>query len=496
MKKDRLSAAIYARYSSHAQRAESIDQQVAVCRDWCEGHGLEVAAVYADEARSGRSTEGRAEFLRMVADAPEAPWSTVVVYKLDRMARDRYDMAIYRKRLRDAGVEVRSAMEAIPDGPEGRLLEAVVEGVAEWYSADLSQKTLRGMRAGADACRALGVPVFGYSVGADGRYEVDEAQAAVVRRVFDEWIRGDEATLIAERLAAEGVRTASGARPDKNWARRVVHDERYLGVYRWGDVRVEGGMPAIVDAAAFLEAGKRRRAAHAPARVHEYPLAGRLWDAETGSKAFGYSVRAHGRDYVYYAVTTPDGRATVPRDAVDAACARAVRAALADAALVDDVVARVLELDGGPVEGLEEARAALREAEAERLRLGDAVRAGVAPEDLAEAFRDVRERKMAAEAAVAALEAPPLAAEDVRAAIRDLAAGGLSDREILETSVWRAELVRNEGAVVVELPFRRDRTNAPSWGVRERCSWLPLGTPGANWAVVPGALLLRAELAA
>lgn len=488
-------AAIYARYSSHAQRAESIDQQVDVCRDWCAGHGLEVVAVYADEARSGRSTEGREQFLQMVADARSGAFSAVVVYKLDRMARDRYDMAIYRKQLRDAGVEVKSAMESIPDGPEGRLLEAVVEGVAEWYSADLSQKTVRGMRAGAELCRALGVPVFGYGVGADGRYVVDEDQAAVVRRVFAEWIAGDNATLIAERLAAEGVRTASGARPDKNWARRVVHDERYRGLYRWADVEVEGGMPAIVDAATFHEASKRRRAAHAPVRVHEYALVGRLFDHETGAKGYGYSARAHGRDYTYYAFNTPQGRVTVPRDAVDAAVARAVRAALMDASLVDEVVARVLELDGGPVEGLDEARRAVAAIEAERLRLGDAIRAGVAPDDIAEAFRDVAERKRAAEAVVARLTAPPVAAEDVRAAIRDMASGGLSDEELLAGSVYRVEVVRNEGAVVVELPFKR--TNAlVNQGVREKRRWLPMCTPGSSWAVVPGALLLRAELAA
>ena len=126
------SAAIYARYSSHAQREESIDQQVAACRSWCAANGYHVAAVYADEARSGRSTDGREKFLATVVDARRGEWSAVVVYKLDRFARDRYDAAIYRRRLRDAGVAGRSAMENIPDGPEGRLLEEVVEGVAEW----------------------------------------------------------------------------------------------------------------------------------------------------------------------------------------------------------------------------------------------------------------------------------------------------------------------------------------------------------------------------
>ena len=240
-----MNAAIYARYSSHAQREESIDQQVEVCRAWCASQGHDVVAVYADEHRSGRSTEGRENFLRMVDDAKRGEWQLVVVYKLDRFARDRYDAAIYRKRLRDAGVEVRSAMENIPEGPEGRLLEAVVEGVAEWYSADLAQKTLRGMRHNAERCMANGVQVFGYAI-VNGTYAIDERQAAIVRRVFAEWAEGIPAAHIARRLADEGVRTARGRVPKKDWPSAIVHDERYLGTYVWGDVRVEGGMPRIV----------------------------------------------------------------------------------------------------------------------------------------------------------------------------------------------------------------------------------------------------------
>ena len=120
----------------------------------------------------------------MVDDARLGTFEAVIVYKLDRFARDRYDAAMYRKRLRDLGVEVKSAMENIPDGPEGRLLEAVIEGVAEWYSADLSQKTLRGMRANAERCMANGVPVFG---------SVEEALAFTAPDWFGEDVTEDPA---------------------------------------------------------------------------------------------------------------------------------------------------------------------------------------------------------------------------------------------------------------------------------------------------------------
>lgn len=491
------SAAIYARYSSHAQRAESIEQQVDVCRAWCEAHGYDVAEVYADAARSGRGVEGRDAFLRMVEDARSGAFSAVVVYKLDRFARDRYDAAIYRRRLRDAGVEVRSAMEAIPEGPEGALMEAVVEGVAEWYSRDLSQKTMRGMRANAEKCMANGVPVYGYAVGEDGRYVVDEPQAEVVRRIFSEWIDGETAASIAERLASEGVRTATGGRPGKNWPRRIVHDERYIGTYVWDDVRIEGGMPAIVDAETFRLAGLRRRASHAPRRTHPYLLSGKMRDSETGAPVYGYSAQGHGGGYAYYAVDVDGRRALVRCDAVDAAAARAVRTALSDAALVDEVVERVLALNDEPVEGLEEARAELAALEGERARIAEAVRAGVPPETLVEVSQDVEERYRGARAAVDRLLASPVAVEDVRAAILELSSGLVSDAELIRTCVHEAVLYRDEEAVVVALPINNSNSPRRWRGELESSEvWLPMGAPGSGWTVVRGALLLRCGYAA
>ena len=495
-----MNAAVYARYSSHAQREESIAQQVEACRRWCAAHGHDVVATYADEARSGRSTEGREQFLKMVEDARTGSFQIMCVYKLDRFARDRYDAAIYRKRLRECGVEVKSAMEAIPDGPEGRLLEAVVEGVAEWYSADLSQKTLRGMRHNAERCMANGVPVFGYAVGEDGRYVVDDAQAAVVREVFSRWADGEPAALVARDLAARGVRTATGRVPSKDWPGRVVHDERYLGVYAWHDVRVEGGMPRIVDDALWVAAhGRPRRPSLAPSRTHEYALSGRLWDRATGLPMFGYSARGHGGEYTYYGVVEDGKRRLVRRELVEGAVVRAVRSALADAALVDDVVARVMErqrrmLDSPDVLG---ARATLRAADAEEERLVDAIAAGVALAGIKERADALNERRRVARSILERAEGERVGAEQVRAAMASLAEHG-SDAAILRHCVAGVVVDRAERAVVVTLPIA-DKKRAPTReGVSARISWLPMRGGGSNlaWQVVDGALLLRVPLAA
>ena len=118
---DRGACVIYARFSSERQRDESIEDQVRVCSDWAEGHGLSVVATYEDRALSGTSDD-RPRFRQMIEDARSGNFGTVLVYKLDRFARDRFDAAAYRKRLAECGVTLQSAMESIPNGPEGVIL--------------------------------------------------------------------------------------------------------------------------------------------------------------------------------------------------------------------------------------------------------------------------------------------------------------------------------------------------------------------------------------
>lgn len=494
-----MNAAIYARYSSHAQREESIDQQVDVCRAWCASQGHDVVAVYADEHRSGRSTDGRENFLRMVDDAKRGEWQLVVVYKLDRFARDRYDAAIYRKRLRDAHVEVRSAMENIPEGPEGRLLEAVVEGVAEWYSADLAQKTLRGMRHNAERCMANGVQVFGYAI-VNGRYVVDDNQAAIVRRIFAEWAHGTPAAVIARRLADEGVRTARGRTPKKDWPGTIVHDERYLGTYVWGDVRVEGGMPRIVSDAEWVAAHNRpRRPSMAPKRTHDYALTGRIWDHATGLPMFGYSARGKGGEYTYYGVIEDGRRKLVRQHLVESAVVRAVRAVLSDAALVDDVVARVMDwqrstLDSPDVLG---ARATLRSVAAEEERLLDAIQAGVPLDGIRPRVDALNERKRAARALLERREGDSVTPDTVRAAMAQLSAHG-TPAAILRHCVSSVVVDRDAQAVVVTLPVA-DKKRAPTReGVSARSVWQPVGGHVSNvfWLVEGTTVMLRVPLAA
>ena len=139
-------ACLYLRYSSSNQTEQSIEGQMHVCQDFCKRHNIRIVEMYIDRATSAsKDIEKRVEFLKMIKDSEKGNFNAVIVYKLDRFARSRYDSATYKYRLKRNGVQLISATENITQDPEGIILESVLEGMAEFYSAELSQKINRGM---------------------------------------------------------------------------------------------------------------------------------------------------------------------------------------------------------------------------------------------------------------------------------------------------------------------------------------------------------------
>jgi len=139
-----VNAVIYARYSTDSQREESIEGQIRECMDYANKEGIAVLNSYIDRACSAK-TDARPQFQKMINDSKQKLFDAVIVWKLDRFARNRTDSAVYRSILRKNGVKVVSAKENISDGPEGIILEAIIEGMSEYYSADLAVKVTRGM---------------------------------------------------------------------------------------------------------------------------------------------------------------------------------------------------------------------------------------------------------------------------------------------------------------------------------------------------------------
>ena len=157
-------AVIYARYSSAGQSEQSIEGQLHVCYDYAKKNDLLIVEEYIDRAMTG-TNDNRTSFQKLIKDSSKKAWDYVLVYKLDRFSRNKYEMAMHKKTLRDNGVKLLSAMENIPDTPEGIILESLLEGMAEYYSAELSQKVKRGMRESREKGNFPGgFIMFGYSV--------------------------------------------------------------------------------------------------------------------------------------------------------------------------------------------------------------------------------------------------------------------------------------------------------------------------------------------
>jgi DNA invertase Pin-like site-specific DNA recombinase len=123
-----MNAVIYARYSSDGQREESIEGQLRECREYAERHNITIISTYIDRALSAK-TDARPEFQNMIRDSAKKQFEIVLVWKLDRFTRNRFDAATYRAILKRNGVRVVSAKENISEGPEGIILEAMLDGM-------------------------------------------------------------------------------------------------------------------------------------------------------------------------------------------------------------------------------------------------------------------------------------------------------------------------------------------------------------------------------
>lgn len=298
-----IPAVIYARYSSSGQREESIEGQLRECHEFARRNGLTVVGEYTDKALTGR-TDKRPDFQRMLRDSERGVFKAVICWKMDRFARNRYDSAMYKYKLKKNGVRIFYAKESIPEGPEGIILESVMEGYAEYYSENLSQNVKRGYYDSALELKTLGQTVLGLRKGPDGRFEIDPATAPIVRRIFEEYAAGDSAKEIYTRLNNEGYRTSRGGLFNKNSLRRILQNEKYIGVYEYKDIRVEGGIPAIVDRELFDKVQamvKRHHRAPAAQRETSFLLTSKLFCGHCGEPMTGDGGTGRsGKVYYYY----------------------------------------------------------------------------------------------------------------------------------------------------------------------------------------------------
>ena len=302
-------AVIYARYSSANQRDVSIEQQVNACRKYAQSQNLDVIHVYDDHAMTG-TNDNRPQFLQMIKDSSTRAFQFVIVYTLDRFSRNKYDSAIHKHTLKTNGVKVLSAMEHITDDPTGGLMETILEGFAQYYSDELSQKIKRGVMSNAEKCMVIGPPPLGYRRGKDGKYEIVPEEAKIVQEIFQRVAKGEPFVTIFESLNKRGILTKKGNEWNKSSFNKLLHCEKYIGVYEYSTVRIEGGVPIIIDDELYKRVQDRcqtkPRARGNPQKRrrenHSYLLTGKLYCGDCGEPMVGVSGTARNGAPKYYYV--------------------------------------------------------------------------------------------------------------------------------------------------------------------------------------------------
>lgn len=332
MKNDVIKRAVaYARFSSEMQREESIDAQLRAIREYAERNGITLIGTYIDRAKSATSDQ-RPEFQRMIADAATGEFDAVIVHKLDRFARNRYDSANYKYRLKRYNVMLLSVTENIDGSPESIVLESVLEGMAEYYSRNLAREVEKGKKENARKGRHIGgLPPLGYDVDPNSRMLViNEREAQAVRLIFSMFIAEKGYTEIRNALNSRGLTTKRGQMFGKNSIHEIVRNEKYTGVYIYNKtaaksvdgkmnrhkskeddeiIRVEGAVPAIIPAEIFEQAQellKRRQHRGACFKAREtYLLSGKIICGECGAAFAGNHRKAYANhpEYTSYRCT-------------------------------------------------------------------------------------------------------------------------------------------------------------------------------------------------
>lgn len=310
-----IPAVVYARYSSSHQREESIEGQVRECRDYAERQGYSVLKIYADRAMTGRTDE-RPQFQQMLADAATGVFRVILIYKYDRFSRNRYSFAVWETRLKKQGVQVISVKENVADGAAGIVLKSVLQGMAEWYSLDLSEKVTRGMKENALKGKwTSGHIPFGYTRDAENHLIADPQRSQYVQQIFERVLAGESYISIARWLNLLGVPTSSGtawSRSSFNW---MLKNRVYIGVFKWKDVEKENAVPALVSKELFEAVQRKMQASERRGinvrKSEKYLLTPNIICGECGGPMHGMcGTSRSGEKYYYYACANKRARKT------------------------------------------------------------------------------------------------------------------------------------------------------------------------------------------
>lgn len=306
MKGDPIIAVVYARYSSHSQTDQSIEGQLAAAHAYAAQKGYTIVKEYCDRAQTGRN-DNRDAFQQMLADTDKKSFDVIITWKIDRIGRNREDIAFNKHRCKKNGVSIEYVAENLPDSAEAIILEGVLEAMAEYYSVQLSANVKRGIRESAKKGLFHGGTVpLGYKINRDTKqYEINPETAPIVQQIFKRYSEGETEFEIIRWLNDSGVKTTRKQTFGKSSLLTILHNEKYIGIYRFEEIVHTDKIPPIVDRETFEKVQKLMKVnQRAPSHKWSYMdfiLTDKLFCGHCGEPMVGVSgVSCNGNKYGYY----------------------------------------------------------------------------------------------------------------------------------------------------------------------------------------------------
>lgn len=302
--KRRIIGVIYCRYSSHSQRDVSIDQQIKKAKEFAEKSGIEVIEIYADRATTGRKDDRR-EFQQMMRDAKLGKFDVVVAWKSDRLGRNMLQAMQNEATLNYYDITCMYVEENFDDSAAGRFARRNMMNVNQFYSESMAENIRRGMEYNAENCMVTnGHLPFGYIADKNLHYAIDYPKDDIVREIFQRVACGEPMVDIYTDLNNRGVTTSWGRPWTKSGFNSLLHNERYKGIYIYGETRIEGGIPRIVSDELFEKVQKmlktKKNARGRKGSNEDYLLTGKLYCGYCKHLMTGTSGKSKTGDAHYY----------------------------------------------------------------------------------------------------------------------------------------------------------------------------------------------------